>query len=174
MGHRRPLQPRWEPCVCSRGQRGVYSPNAEWKAQSLHSTRGAAAGCWQVEGVPRGPGGYTEAQDPLSDRTYGPRGRQPARARLSWTPECLAGREVCRARGGHRWSVVKPLASSGLIRPQCSCRARLHLRGKRATSRARPAAHLAGGRVPPCSEQLVGGPSEKCWPCSAPRRPRLS
>lgn len=81
----------------ARGREAFTAPNAEWKAQSLYNTWGAAAGCWQVERVPRGPGGYTEAQDPRSNCTYGARGRQPARARSSWTPGCLAGQEVCRA-----------------------------------------------------------------------------
>lgn len=98
------------------GREAFTAPDAEWKAQSPHSTRGAVAGCWQVEGVPREPRGYMEAQDRLSDRTYGARSRQPARARLSWSPGCLAGREVCRAQGGCRggllWSPSPPLDSS--------------------------------------------------------------
>lgn len=55
-------------CAGHQGQRATTAPNAGWEAQPLRSTRGAAAGCWQVEGLPRGPKGYTEAQDPRSDR----------------------------------------------------------------------------------------------------------
>ncbi|CAI9175127.1 unnamed protein product [Rangifer tarandus platyrhynchus] len=55
-------------CAGRQGQRAITAPDAGWKAQPLRSTQGAAAGCWQVEGVPRGPGGNTEAQDPRSDR----------------------------------------------------------------------------------------------------------
>lgn len=87
-------------CAGRQGQRAITAPNTGWKAQPLHSTRGAAAGCLQVEGVPRGPGGTRRPRTPAATGTYGARCRQKARVRSGWTPGCLAGREMCRP-GGH-------------------------------------------------------------------------
>lgn len=82
--------------------------------------------------------------------------RRPGSGQAGRRDAWLVGR--CAGLGGTpQWSVVKPLALSGLIRPQCSHGAGLHLRGSCARGRARLAAHLAGGRVPPTSEQMVGG-----------------
>lgn len=141
----------------ARGREAFTAPNAEWKAQSLYNTQGGC--CWLLAGgggTQRARGVHGGPGPPQQPHFWG-QGQTASQGQVELDPR-MPGRSggVQGLRGTPWWSVVKPLGPSGLTRPQCSRRARLHLWGRCVTSRVRPAAHLAGGRVRPARSSWWG------------------
>lgn len=139
---------------------------------SLCTTLGGlllAAGRWR--GYPEGPGGTRRPRTPAATALMGPGAdSQPGPGRAgpqdAWQVRRCAGPEgdavvVCREAPWPLWthpSTVFPQSQAPPLGKVCD---------EQSETGCSPS-RWAGA---PGSEQLVGGPSEKCRPCSAPRRP---